>query len=156
MAQQEPVRRYDTLSFDEALDVSDVMRERRTLRRISQVLAVLTVLLIGGGLLLGAYPLDLQWKSSRELASQSEQVSKKVDGWPFPQARDQLRAATDYNAKLAARGQPVLARRSIRSTSPTAAARLPANPTPRHPRTPNTKVFWIPATGSWERSRSRR
>lgn len=48
MAQQEPVRRYDTLSFDEALDVSDVMRERRTLRRISQVLAVLTVLLIGG------------------------------------------------------------------------------------------------------------
>ena len=108
MAQQEPVRRYDTLSFDEALDVSDVMRERRTLRRISQVLAVLTVLLIGGGLLLGAYPLALQWKSSRELASQSEQVSKKVDGWPFPQARDQLRAATEYNAKLAASGQPVL------------------------------------------------
>ena len=108
MAQQEPVRRYDTLSFDEALDVSDVMRERRTLRRISQVLAVLTVLLIGGGLLLGAYPLALQWKSSRELASQSEQVSEKVDGWPFPQARDQLRAATEYNAKLAASGQPVL------------------------------------------------
>ena len=78
MAQQEPVRRYDTLSFDEALNVSDVMRERRTLRRISQVLAVLTVLLIGGGLLLGAYPLALQWKSSRELASQSEQVSEKV------------------------------------------------------------------------------
>ena len=69
---------------------------------------MLTVLLIGGGLLLGAYPLALQWKSSRELASQSEQVSKKVDGWPFPQARDQLRAATEYNAKLAASGQPVL------------------------------------------------
>ncbi len=108
MAQSDQLLRYDTLTFEEAMDVSDVMRERRMLRRMSRTLAVFMVLLIGGGLLLGAYPLVLQWKSSHELASQSEQVDEEVEGWPFPQARDQLRAAEEYNTKLAANGQQVL------------------------------------------------
>lgn len=156
MAQQEPVRRYDTLSFDEALDVSDVMRERRTLRRISQVLAVLTVLLIGGGLLLGAYPLALQWKSSRELASQSEQVSKKVDGWPFPQARDQLRAATEYNAKLAASGQPVLGEAVDPFDIANGSSQASSQSDSKASKDAEYQSLLIPATGSWERSRSRR
>ncbi|WP_137652712.1 class C sortase [Bifidobacterium moukalabense] len=108
MAKPVAVERYDTLSFAEALDVSDVMHERRVLRRMSRVLAVFTVLLIGGGLLLGAYPLAMQWQSSRRQATQSAQVSQKVDDWPFPQARDRIRAAQEYNTRLAASGQQVL------------------------------------------------
>ncbi len=108
MTQSDQLRRYDTLTFEEALDVSDVIRERRMLRRMSRTLAVLMAIFIGVGLLLGAYPLVLQWKSNRELASQSEQVNEEVDGWPFPQARDQLRAAEEYNAKLVENGQQVL------------------------------------------------
>ena len=108
MAKQVTGQRYDTLSFDEALDVSDAMRERRALLRMSHALAALMAVLIGGGLLIGAYPLAMQWKSSHELAAQSEQVSQKVNGWPFPQARDRIRAARKYNARLAASGQQIL------------------------------------------------
>ena len=96
------------LTFEQAIDITDVVRLRRSLRRRMIAMRVLTVVLGMAAVIVGATPFALQWNTSRQLASQTRLVNRHVLGWPYPQAENRLKAARAYNEKLAASGQPIL------------------------------------------------
>ncbi|OZG62972.1 sortase [Bifidobacterium lemurum] len=96
------------MTFEEALDVADIVARRRRLRRQVAVMRAIIATLLVAAVVVTGYPLALQWYSSRELAAASAQASQQVAGWPYPQAEETLAAARDYNARLAERGQSVL------------------------------------------------
>ena len=103
--QTEPWR---TLTFDQATDITDVVRRRRSLRRRMIAMRVFTIVLVVAAVVVGATPFVLQWNTSRQLASQTRTVNRNVLNWPYPQAENELKAAHDYNERLAASGQPIL------------------------------------------------
>lgn len=103
--QTEPWR---PLTFDRATDITDVVRRRRSLRRRMIAMRVFTIVLVVAAVVVGATPFVLQWNTSRQLASQTRTVNRNVLNWPYPQAENELKAAHDYNERLAASGQPIL------------------------------------------------
>lgn len=103
--QTEPWR---PLTFDQATDITDVVRRRRSLRRRMIAMRVFTIVLVVAAVVVGATPFVLQWNTSRQLASQTRTVNRNVLNWPYPQAENELKAAHDYNERLAASGQPIL------------------------------------------------
>ncbi|WP_420868055.1 class C sortase [Bifidobacterium simiarum] len=94
--------------FFEAIDTSDVMADRRSLRRRLLLLRILTAVLLIAAVCVAGFPLALQWQSSRQLSETSDVSAQHVAGWPYPQAEEAFAAAQKYNAKLARSGQPVL------------------------------------------------
>lgn len=95
-------------TFDQATDITDVVRRRRSLRRRMIAMRVFTIVLVVAAVVVGATPFVLQWNTSRQLASQTRTVNRNVLNWPYPQAENELKAAHDYNERLAASGQPIL------------------------------------------------
>ncbi|MBW3080323.1 class C sortase [Bifidobacterium saguinibicoloris] len=95
-------------SFEDATDITDLMAERRRLKRNLLAMRIVTILLLAAAIAVAAFPIVLQFKSDRELAATTATTARTVAGWPYPQAEDKLKAAHEYNAKLAASGQPVL------------------------------------------------
>lgn len=105
---QEPQGPWTPPTFQEATDIEDVVRLRRSLRRRMIAMRVLTVVLITAAVVVGATPFVLQWNTARVLSSQSRTVERRVLGWPYPQAENRLKDAHAYNERLAASGQPIL------------------------------------------------
>ncbi|NMM95668.1 sortase [Bifidobacterium sp. DSM 109960] len=103
-----PANALDSPSFEEILDVSEAKRRRNMLRIAFGFLTMLAVLLVGVGLVIGAYPLVMQWRSAETLADQSRQADATIHSWSYPQADNQLRDARAYNTRLATSGQHVL------------------------------------------------
>ncbi|KAB8288660.1 sortase [Bifidobacterium ramosum] len=99
---------YGDLAFPDVIDVTDVATERRRLRRSLFVMRILTILLLAAAIGVAGFPVAMQYKSSLDLARTSSESAQHVEGWPYPQAEDALKAAHDYNAKLAESGQPIL------------------------------------------------
>ena len=96
------------MTFEEALDTSDLTARRRSLRRQLMAMRAVVVVLVTAAVLVTGYPLMLQWGSAKELASTSSSAAAQVEGWPYPQAEESLAAAREYNKRLAEAGQGVL------------------------------------------------
>ena len=60
--QTEPWR---PLTFDQATDITDVVRRRRSLRRRMIAMRVFTIMLVVAAVVVGATPFVLQWNTSR-------------------------------------------------------------------------------------------
>ncbi|MEE1295989.1 MAG: class C sortase [Bifidobacterium sp.] len=95
-------------SFAEATDIRDVVRLRRSLRRRVITMRVVIIVLTLAALIVGLTPFALQWNTSRQYSSQTKSVAHTVAGWPYPRAEEELKAAREYNKRLAASGQPII------------------------------------------------
>lgn len=95
-------------AFDEAIDVSDEMRERRRNRRSMRMMYAIGALLIVAAICIGGFPAALQYRAAVELSRTSAQSARTIAGWPYPQADDAFAAAKSYNERLAVSGQPIL------------------------------------------------
>lgn len=96
------------LSFAEAIDVDDEMRQRRRARGTMLAMRAVAALLIVAAVCIGGFPAMLQYWSARDLSETSVRSAQTVAGWPYPQADDAFAAAQDYNKWLAESGQPIL------------------------------------------------
>lgn len=96
------------LSFEEAIDVADEMRQRRHARGKTLAMRAVAALLIVAAVCIGGFPAMLQYRSARDLSGTSVRSAQTVAGWPYPQADDAFAAAQDYNKRLAESGQPIL------------------------------------------------
>lgn len=96
------------LSFAEAIDVADEMRQRRHARGTMLAMRAVAALLIVAAVCIGGFPAMLQYRSARDLSETSVRSAQTVAGWPYPQADDAFAAAQDYNKWLAESGQPIL------------------------------------------------
>lgn len=94
--------------FDEVIDISDLVAERRRLQRNLRAMRIITIVLLIAAIAVACFPLALQFESDRNLAATTATTAKEVAGWPYPQAEDKLTAARTYNKKLAESGQPIL------------------------------------------------
>ena len=96
------------LSFAEAIDVADEMRQRRHARGTMLAMRAVAALLIVAAVCIGGFPAMLQYRSARDLSETSVRSAQTVAGWPYPQADDAIAAAKEYNERLATSGQPIL------------------------------------------------
>lgn len=96
------------LSFAEAIDVADEIRQRRHARGTMLAMRAVAALLIVAAVCIGGFPAMLQYRSARDLSETSVSSAQTVAGWPYPQADDAFAAAQDYNKWLAESGQPIL------------------------------------------------
>ena len=96
------------LSFAEAIDVADEIRQRRHARGTMLAMRAVAALLIVAAVCIGGFPAMLQYRSARDLSETSVSSAQTVAGWPYPQADDAFAAAQDYNKRLAESGQPIL------------------------------------------------
>lgn len=94
--------------FDEVIDISDLVAERRRLQRNLWAMRIITIVSLIAAIAVACFPLALQFESDRNLAATTATTAKEVAGWPYPQAKDKLTAARAYNKKLAESGQPIL------------------------------------------------
>lgn len=94
--------------FDEVIDISDLVAERRRLQRNLWAMRIITIVLLIAAIAVACFPLALQFESDRNLAATTATTAKEVAGWPYPQAEDKLTAARAYNKKLAESSQPIL------------------------------------------------
>lgn len=94
--------------FDEVIDISDLVAERRRLQRNLWAMRIITIVLLIAAIAVACFPLALQFESDRNLAATTATTAKEVAGWPYPQAEDKLTAARAYNKKLAESDQPIL------------------------------------------------
>ena len=94
--------------FPEAIDISDLVKRQRSLRRSMWGLRILSALLLVLALCVIGYPMVLQYQSDVRLAHTTSAAAERVAGWPYPQAEESLAAARAYNERLAASGQPIL------------------------------------------------
>ena len=94
--------------FDEVIDISDLVAERRRLQRNLWAMRIITIVLLIAAIAVACFPLALQFESGRNLAATTATTAKEVAGWPYPQAEDKLTAARAYNKKLAESGQSIL------------------------------------------------
>ena len=94
--------------FPEAIDISDLVAQRKRLRRSMWMLRIVSVLLLILALCVIGYPLVLQYQSDVRLAHTTSAAAERVAGWPYPQADEALAAARAYNERLAQSGQPIL------------------------------------------------
>ena len=94
--------------FMEAIDISDLVKRQRSLRRSMWGLRILSALLLVLALCVIGYPMVLQYQSDVRLAHTTSAAAERVAGWPYPQAEESLAAARAYNERLAASGQPIL------------------------------------------------
>lgn len=106
-ARPEPTASVPT-PFDEVIDISDLVAERRRLQRNLWAMRIITIVLLIAAIAVACFPLALQFESDRNLAATTATTAKEVAGWPYPQAKDKLTAARAYNKKLAESGQPIL------------------------------------------------
>nr|WP_033890822.1 MULTISPECIES: class C sortase [Bifidobacterium] len=90
------------------MDTADIAAERRRLRRNLLIMRLITILLLIAALAVACFPLALQFQSGMELAKTAATSAQNVANWPYPQADDALKAAHEYNKKLAESGQPIL------------------------------------------------
>ena len=124
--------------FDEVIDISDLVAERRRLQRNLWAMRIITIVLLIAAIAVACFPLALQFESDRNLAATTATTAKEVAGWPYPQAENKLTAALNPASlswvKPSIRSPPL-------KEDPKPAARIP----PQR-KTRNTSHCLIPAT----------
>ena len=71
--------------FPEAIDISDLVKRQRRLRRSMWGLRLLSALLLVLALCVIGYPMVLQYQSDVRLAHTTSAAAERVAGWPYPQ-----------------------------------------------------------------------
>lgn len=132
--------------FDEVIDISDLVAERRRLQRNLWAMRIITIVLLIAAIAVACFPLALQFESDRNLAATTATTAKEVAGWPYPQAEDKLTAAPRHTTRSSLNPASLSwVKPSIRSPplkeDPKPAARIP----PQR-KTRNTSHCLIPAT----------
>lgn len=79
----------------------------RILRR-SKIFAIVSIVMMIAALTVAGWPASQWIISSNNQARIAAEIAARVEGWPYPQAENSLRAAREYNARLAADGQYVM------------------------------------------------
>ena len=74
----------------------------------SRVFTVLSVLFLLIGFAIITTPFVMRAISEYQQNATVQQTQREVDGWPYPQAENQLKTAREYNKKLAAGGQSTI------------------------------------------------
>ena len=92
--------------FAEAIDITDLIKRQRSLRRSMWALRILSVLLLILALCVIGYPMVLQYQSDVRLAHTTSAAAERVAGWPYPQAVASRAAPHANTARLAAAGPP--------------------------------------------------
>lgn len=77
-------------------------------RTQSRVFTVLSVLFLLIGFAIITTPFVMRAISEYQQNATVQQTQREVDGWPYPQAENQLKTAREYNKKLAAGGQAAI------------------------------------------------
>lgn len=95
-------------SFEQATNIDDVVRLRKSLRRRMIAMRIVTLLLVLAALIVGMTPFVLQWRTTMQLNHQSQAVQRQAEALPQGESASALDAAHAYNEKLAKSGQPVL------------------------------------------------
>ncbi|MDD6461203.1 MAG: class C sortase [Bifidobacteriaceae bacterium] len=95
-------------SFEEALGLGPMRARRRALVRQLRLLKGFIVLLATAAIVVGLYPSVVQWRSAQRMGAVAASSEQEVASWPPDKASQMLAAAQDYNARLAASGQPQL------------------------------------------------
>lgn len=95
--------------WNRVIDPDGTLAERNRLRRKalrrSHIFAVIAILMMLSAIGVGAWPAS-QWViSSNSQARLAAEIAARVEGWPYPKAEDALRAAREYNKKLASHQQ---------------------------------------------------
>ena len=101
-------RTFRLPSFEEAVDIREEVDRRRRIRRQMSVIKAFIVIFLIASVTAAGIPFTLQYLSSRQLSTVADTAQKHVEGWPYPQAEEALKAAHRYNRELARSGQPVL------------------------------------------------
>lgn len=71
-------------------------------------LKIFAMLILVSGLCIIAIPFALQFAYSQKQEALVSRSDGAVAGWPYPKAKETLKAAEEYNRHLASSGQPVL------------------------------------------------
>lgn len=77
-------------------------------RTQSRVFTVLSALFLLIGFAIITTPFVMRAISEYQQNATVQQTQREVDGWPYPQAENQLKTAREYNKKLAAGGQAAI------------------------------------------------
>ena len=77
-------------------------------RTQSRVFTVLSVLFLLIGFAIITTPFVMRAISEYQQNATVQQTQREVDGWPYPQAENQLKAAREYNKRLAAGSQTTI------------------------------------------------
>ena len=120
--------------FDEVIDISDLVAERRRLQRNLWAMRIITIVLLIAAIAVACFPLALQFESDRNLAATTATTAKEVAGWPAHTTRSSLNPASLSWVKPSIRSPPL-------KEDPKPAARIP----PQR-KTRNTSHCLIPAT----------
>ena len=112
-------------------------------RTQSRVFTVLSVLFLLIGFAIITTPFVMRAISEYQQNATVQQTQREVDGWPYPQAENQLKTAREYNKKLAAR--PPSARSKILLPAMPASPPLPERMIRWPPKIKNIRVCSTPA-----------
>lgn len=131
--------------FDEVIDISDLVAERRRLQRNLWAMRIITIVLLIAAIAVACFPLALQFESDRNLAATTATTAKEVAGMALPAGGRQAHGGRAYNKSSLNPASLSWVKPSIRSPplkgDPKPAARIP----PQR-KTRNTSHCLIPAT----------
>lgn len=114
-------------------------------RTQSRVFTVLSVLFLLIGFAIITTPFVMRAISEYQQNATVQQTQREVDGWPYPQAENQLKTAREYNKKLAAGGQAAIGEVKDPLPAMPASPPLPARMIRWPPKIKNIRVCSTPA-----------
>lgn len=105
--------RSDSMSSRQSDDEPDqfcalVFQKKPRSGRVAFWLKVFAILIFVAGLCIIAVPFALQFAYSQKQEALVSRSDGDVAGWPYPKAKETLKAAEEYNKHLISSGQPVL------------------------------------------------
>lgn len=105
--------RSDSVAFRQFHDEPDpfrvlVFQKEPRRGRAALWLKIFAILMLVTGLCIIAVPFVLQFAYSHKQEALVSRSDSDVAGWPYPKAKEALKAAEEYNRHLASSGQPVL------------------------------------------------
>ena len=105
--------RSDSVAFSQSHDEPDrfralVFQKEPRRGRAARWLKIFAILILVAGLCTIAAPFALQFAYSQKQEALVSRSDSDVAGWPYPKAKEALKAAEEYNRHLASSGQPVL------------------------------------------------
>ena len=103
-----PLRKIESLSFDDAIDMPSITAAYCAMRRRRMLVKGVTAALLAAGITTVGFPLALQWQSDLQVTGTVNTAARRVAGWPYPNVKEAIKKARDYNASLASSGQPIL------------------------------------------------
>ena len=131
--------------FDEVIDISDLVAERRRLQRNLWAMRIITIVLLIAAIAVACFPLALQFESDRNLAATTATTAKEVAGCLTRRRKTSSRRPAHTTRSSLNPASPSWVKPSIRSPPPKEDPK-PAARIPPQRKTRNTSHCLIPAT----------